>query len=152
MANAPWARLTKFIRPIVTDRPMLIRNRRLPYEIPSNRTPMKALTGASRANAPATGHAGASLARILDVGKARKLDVVEVAVLFFHAPDVDRLDDVAGRRVDHDRSARAVVLPALEHADRLVAVGVTAVLGQHFIDRRHAVESGDRHEVRTLVA
>ncbi len=30
MANAPWARLTKFISPIVTDRPMLMMNRRLP--------------------------------------------------------------------------------------------------------------------------
>ena len=30
IANAPCARLTKFIRPIVTDRPMLMTNNRLP--------------------------------------------------------------------------------------------------------------------------
>ena len=30
IANAPCARLTKFIRPIVTDRPMLMTNSRLP--------------------------------------------------------------------------------------------------------------------------
>ena len=31
----------KFISPMVTDSPMLIRNSRLPYATPSNRTPMK---------------------------------------------------------------------------------------------------------------
>jgi len=30
MANAPWAKLMKFINPKVTESPMLIRNRRLP--------------------------------------------------------------------------------------------------------------------------
>jgi hypothetical protein len=39
MANAPWARFTKFMRPIVTDRPRLTRKSRLPYAMPSNRTP-----------------------------------------------------------------------------------------------------------------
>src|SRR5215472_6066572 len=34
----------KFINPIVTDSPMLMRNRRLPYASPSNSTPMKLVT------------------------------------------------------------------------------------------------------------
>ena len=42
MANAPWARLTKFISPIVTDRPRLMRNSRLPYATPSKTMPTKA--------------------------------------------------------------------------------------------------------------
>src|SRR5580765_6619201 len=41
MAKAPCARLTKFMSPIVTERPMLIRNSRLPYAMPSKRTPMR---------------------------------------------------------------------------------------------------------------
>src|SRR5215831_5937220 len=54
MANAPCARLMKFIRPIVTDRPMLIMNSRLPYAMPSNRTPAKF---PSIANAPKRAYA-----------------------------------------------------------------------------------------------
>ena len=38
----PWARLTKFISPIVTDSPTLIRNSRLPYAMPSKTMPTKA--------------------------------------------------------------------------------------------------------------
>ena len=33
--------MMKFIRPIVTDNPMLIRNSRLPYARPSKTTPIK---------------------------------------------------------------------------------------------------------------
>src|SRR5215475_13585176 len=37
MANAPCARLTKFIRPRVTDRPQASTNSSMPYATPSNR-------------------------------------------------------------------------------------------------------------------
>src|SRR5438105_4134832 len=37
MANAPCARLTKFIRPRVTDRPQASTNSSIPYATPSNR-------------------------------------------------------------------------------------------------------------------
>ena len=37
------------MRPIVTDRPMLMTNSRQPYAMPSNRTPTKLVTNGARA-------------------------------------------------------------------------------------------------------
>src|SRR6185437_4088251 len=48
MAKAQCARLTKFIRPSVTDRPTDSKNNNIPYAMPSNRTPR---TGGSMAAA-----------------------------------------------------------------------------------------------------
>src|SRR5450755_1820945 len=52
--------------------------------------------------------ADALLAGILHIGKLLELGVVELSVDSFDAADIDRLNDVARLRVDHDRSARAV--------------------------------------------
>src|SRR5215813_2694836 len=50
------------------------------------------------------------LDRILDVLEGGELDVVELAVLLLDLADVDVLDDVAGVRIDRDRTARALPL------------------------------------------
>src|SRR5262249_9211530 len=68
---------------------------------------------------PSPSRGGLSLRRVellpwvLHVGNRVELDVGELAVLHLGAPHVDILDDVAGIGVDHDRPARALVLPAL---------------------------------------
>src|SRR5207253_4023129 len=70
MAKAPCARLTKFMRPIVTDRPTLTRKSRLPYAMPSNRTPITTLSPAL-----SQGRGRTSLARVLHVRELVELDV-----------------------------------------------------------------------------
>src|SRR5712692_5860294 len=107
----------KFINPIVTDSPMLIRNSRLPYATPSKTTPMKLvimLRPAGRMNS-ALGFAG-----ILLIGKLVELDVIQSAARLLDLADVHRLHDVARFRVDHDRTTGAYELHALHRCDQLV--------------------------------
>src|SRR5262244_3076454 len=61
------------------------------------------------------------LPRVLDHRDRRDLDIGELSIHLLGATDIDVLHDVAGRRVDLDRTARAVrVLPFLEELHRLV--------------------------------
>src|SRR5207244_13167712 len=51
-----------------------------------------------------------------------KLDIGELAVAFLRPPHVDIQNNVAGGRIDRDRTARAVCeLPVGQELDRLVA-------------------------------
>ena len=92
-------------------------------------------------------------ARILDVLDLVELDVAELAVRrMLDLADVDVLDDVARRRVDRHRPARALPRHALHRGDELLAVGVAAGLLQRLVDEVHAVVAADRHEVRPHAA
>src|SRR5712692_1935457 len=76
------------------------------------------------------------LSRVLDVGKFLELDVIESAVHFPDLSDVNRLYDVAGLRVDHDRAARTHKLHALQRSQQFFRVDRSLGLFQRFCDRR----------------
>src|SRR4030095_4727876 len=121
MAKAPCARLMKFIRPIVTDRPMLMMNSRLPYAMPSNRTPARfpSITPALRARR-------SSVPGVLDVLELVELDVPGLAVDHLHLAQVDGLDRLPRGRIDRERPARAHPLHSLHGLDQLLAGRVGA--------------------------
>src|SRR5664279_4506837 len=130
----------KFIRPIVTDRPMLMMKSRLPYATPSNSTPTRLpsmpapISRMHRARKSASLLPG-FLARILHIGDAIELDVGELAVALLDLADIDRLHHVARLGVDHDRATRARDLQALQHGHRLVTVEIGAGLVHDLVDR-----------------
>src|SRR5512147_1436262 len=88
------------------------------------------------------------LARVDDRLELVELDVLKLAAALLDLAQVDVLHDVARRRVDRDRAARARRLPALGDLHRLVRVDVAAALRDDLVDERHAVVRADRHEVR----
>src|SRR5215475_10709461 len=90
------------------------------------------------------------LAGILDGVEGLELDVVELAVDLLHLADVDVLDDVAGIRIDRDRTARALPLHPLHGRDQLVAVGIATRLLQRFVDQVDAIIPAYGHEARTI--
>src|SRR5438477_6913555 len=110
----------KFIRPIVTDRPMLMMNSSAPYATPSNNTPAMLVT--------ATPSSLRLFARVLDVVELVELDVPQLVVLLLNPAHVDRLHDIARFGIDHDRTARARRLVRLENFHRLVAVDLAVQL------------------------
>src|SRR6185295_18314151 len=114
MANAPCARLTKFINPSVTASPQASTNSSMPYATPSNRMVAMAIPFPP----PFDGGGWRSLFlrglhRVLDVGDGGELDVVEFAADLLDLADVDVLDDVARLGIDRDRPARAFPCHAL---------------------------------------
>src|SRR5438067_2332304 len=130
----------KFMSPIVTESPMLMRKSRLPYASPSKSTPRKLVImclassgspGTVRARDASPGFASAhpglrtsaSLAGVLLVGELVELDVVETPAGLLDLADIHGLHDVARFRIDRDRPARAVELHPLHRSDQLVAVG-----------------------------
>src|SRR5437763_1846502 len=69
------------------------------------------------------------LPRILHVRNRVEFDVGELAVHHLAAADINVLDDVARRRVDRDRAARARIgLPIRQDLHRLIAVELAAGL------------------------
>src|SRR2546421_3791664 len=143
----------KFMSPIVTESPMLMRKSRLPYASPSKSTPRKLLIIWLACPGFAREHPGpgtvASLPRVFLIGKLVEFDVVETAAGFLDLADIHRLHHVACFRIDHDRSARAIELHSLHCRDELVAIGRAAGLLQRLIDGGHAVVSCGGHEIRT---
>src|SRR4030081_1661852 len=113
-----------------------------------NRSPVCAPTVMSSRKVPTSQNAGAirqstvkaigspplsllgGLDRILDGLEGRELDVVELAVLLLDLADIDVLDDVAGVRIDRDRTARAFPFHPFHGGDQPVAVGLSAGLFQ----------------------
>src|SRR3979409_2729976 len=77
--------------------------------------------------------------RILDGLEGRELDVVELAVLLLDLADIDVLDDVAGVRIDRDRTARAFPFHPLHGGDQPIAVSLAAGLLQRLVGEQHAV-------------
>src|SRR5262249_32439936 len=87
------------------------------------------------------------LDRVLHVLDLVDLDIKKLACDFFYAPDIDRLDDVAGFGVDRNRAPRALPLHALGRGDEGLAVGVAAGLLERLVDQVHAVPAADRVDV-----
>src|SRR4051794_16299037 len=85
----------------------------------------------------------ACLHRILDVLDLVELHVAQLIADLLDAPDIDRLDDVAGLRVDRDRAARALPGHALGGRDQAFAVGLEAGFLQRLIDEVRAVIAAD---------
>src|SRR5579859_5764049 len=144
IAKAPCARFTKFMRPIVTDRPTLTRKSRLPYAMPSKRTPITPILSPALSQ----GRGRTSLAGVLHIRKLVELHVPVLAAALLDLAHVHRLHDVARGRIDRDGAAWARELQRFQHLHRLVAVDVAAEPLHGLGDRRHAVVAADRHEVR----
>src|SRR5258706_8631878 len=93
------------------------------------------------------------LPRILDRGAYRlDLDVGELAADPAHFAQILVLYDVARRRVDRDRPARAVrVLEILQELHGPVRIELAFLLADRVHDGRHAVVAAHGDEVRRLV-
>src|SRR3954471_22932774 len=167
MANTPCARLTKPIRPIVTERPTEITYSTAPKARPRNSVlmrPERISIGSSGNKTPA-GAAGVLrfsrvtllllvdfLPRILDRGDGLELHVGEMTTDLAYLAHVLVLHDVARFRIDGDRPARAVrILPALPDRHRLVRVHLALLLDHGVEDGLHRVPGADRDEVRPRV-
>src|SRR5215831_5180760 len=160
MAKPPWARLTKPIRPMVTDRPTDTMNRTIPAATPPRSmlaTSMpritRAPTGASRGRGGAGSLPGARPDLLLLALILHRVDLADgllgdVAVLHHDLRQVLVHHDVAGDRVDRDGPARTVELPALQGVQRLVGVDLALEGLDHVHDGRHPVVAADGHEVR----
>src|SRR6478735_2186070 len=99
-----------------------------------NRRPMRAaVRRAIESKASALRRAGTDLlflAGVLDVVDLAELLLVQSAVLALH--NLDQIlvhDDVAGRGIDRDRAAWAVVFPGLQRVERGGGVGDLALGG-----------------------
>src|SRR5262249_34612180 len=186
MAKPPCARLTKPIRPIVTDRPTETMNSTMPAATPPRimlamstpkitRGGWGGLGGPSRPPQLQSGHpAHRSTPRpSRDIGGRSKppilltrarpdllllagvLDPVDLsddllehaAVLHARLGQVLVHHNIAGDRVDHDRTARARELPALERLQCRVGLDLALERVDDVDDRSHAVVAADRHEV-----
>src|SRR2546427_9151725 len=175
MAKPPWARLTKPIRPIVTERPTDTMNSTMPAATPprsmlATSTPkitsglggVEERPGSPWARRTSGGLGGArnppcssSRARpdlLLLAGVPDPVDLadhllVDAAVLHHRLGQVLVHDDVARDGVDHDGAARARELPALERIERRVDLDLALERLGDVDDRRHAVVAADGHEV-----
>src|ERR1700736_2214122 len=87
-------------------------------------------------------------ARALHPRVFEDLPVDELAIDALDAADIDGFDEVARRRIDGDRPARADEVDLLERRHRLVGVDHAVELRHHVADRMHAVIAGHRHEAR----
>src|SRR5499427_4147530 len=111
MAKPPCARLTKPIRPIVTERPTDTMNKTMPAATPPSSmlatstpkiTTAERLLGRCRARTDLL-----LLAGVLDPVDLADHLLVDTPVLHDRFGQVLVHDDVAGHRIDHDRTARA---------------------------------------------
>src|SRR5215472_16317194 len=139
MAKPPWARLTKPMRPIVTDRPTDTMNNTIPAA-----TPPRSVLTTSTPRITDGESLGARpdlllLAGVLDVVDLADHLLADAAVLHHHLGQVLVHHDVARDGVDHDGPARAAELPALEHIQRLVGVDLALERLAHLYYRCHAV-------------
>src|SRR2546428_3294265 len=171
MAKPPWARLTKPIKPMVTERPTDTMNSTMPAATPprsmlATSTPKitsveerpgspgarRALGGLGGARSPPCSSRRARpdlllLARVLD-GLDLADRLLENAAVFHHRlGEVLVHDDVAGDGVDHDGAAGARELPAFERLERRLRLDLAFQRLAHVDDRRHAVVAADGHEV-----
>src|SRR3989442_652030 len=181
MAKPPWARLTKPIKPIVTERPTDTMKSTMPPATPprtmlatsmpkitssavgsgnyATSPPRERLVWSSRRNGsaaqPSLGGAGPDLlflACVLHGVDLAKNLLEEAAVFHHHLGHILVHDDVASVGIDHDRAARTVELPALERGQRLVGFDLAFERLDDVDDRGHAVVAADGKEVRRRVS
>src|SRR5271155_2369791 len=87
------------------------------------------------------------LERVLDRREGFELNRPRLPVYLLDLADIHVLDDVAGARIDRDRSARAFPLHALHGADHCLGIGIAVGLLERFLDQRHAGLAADRNEI-----
>src|SRR5579883_3340106 len=83
---------------------------------------------------------------VLDVRKRLELLGPQLAVNLLDLADVDVADDVARRRVDRDRAARAFEGHAFHRGNQLVAVAIAAGFLERFVDEVQTVIGAERDE------
>src|SRR5215471_700847 len=162
MAKPPCARLTKPMRPIVTDRPTDTMKSTMPAATPprsmlATSTPqITSALGRGRRSQSGRGSArslGARpdlllLAGVLDaVDRADHL-LRDLAVLHHDFGEVLVHHDIARDGVDRDGPAWTVELPSLERIQCLVRLDLALEHVDHVDDRGHAVVATHGHEVR----
>src|SRR5215467_9062566 len=98
----------------------------------------------SRAHSSAGSVLHAGLDRILDVFHLVDFDIDRPIADLVDPADIDRLDDVAGFRVDRDRAAGTLPGHPLGGRDQRLAVRLAAGLFERFINQVHAVVAADR--------
>src|SRR5262245_47657497 len=95
----------------------------------------------------AHGGPGLLVRRVFHVRDCLKLDIDNVVADFFHAADVDVLNDVAGRRINRDGSARTLPLHPLGSRNQGIAIRLAACLPQSFVKQVHAIITTDSKEI-----
>src|ERR1700730_597194 len=86
-------------------------------------------------------------ARALHPRVFEDLPVDELAIDALDAADIDGFDEVARRRIDGDRPARADEVDLLERRHRLVRIDRPMERRHHVANGVHAVIARDRHEI-----
>src|SRR5215813_3130467 len=153
IAKPPWARLTKPMRPIVTERPTDTMNSTMPAATPPSSMLARSTPKiTNERDARLLGGRSARpdlllLARVLDPVDLADDLLVDAAVLHHRLGQVLVHHDVARDRIDHDGATRARELPALEGLQRGVHLDLALEHLRHVDDRRHAVIAADGHEV-----
>src|SRR5437867_5268688 len=125
MAKPPWARLTKPIKPMVTERPTDTMNSTMPAA-----TPPSSMLARSTPKITSFGRARPDLLLLAGV-----LDPVDLAdhllenapVLHHRLGQVLVHYDIAGDRIDHDGTTRAREFPTLQRLQRLLGVDLPLV-------------------------
>src|SRR5215813_5759771 len=154
MAKPPWARLTKPIRPMVTERPTDTMKSTMPAATPPRSmlaTSTPKITNGCDARRLVGGRSARPdlllLARVLDAVDLADHLLVDAPVLHHRLGQVLVHHDVARYGIDHDRAAGARELPALERPEGGVDLDLALERLDDVDDRRHAVVAADRHEV-----
>src|SRR6185503_2980120 len=151
IAKPPWARLTKPIKPMVTESPTDTMNSTMPAATPPRSMLATSAPKIMRAFAAASLRGAGPdlllLARVLDAVDLADDLLEDAAVLHDRLRQVLVHDDVPGDGVDRDGPARAVELPSLEGLQRLVRLDLPPERLGHVDDGGHAVVAADGHEV-----
>src|SRR5947207_13401841 len=147
MAKPPCARLTKPIRPMVTDRPTDTMNSTMPAATPPST--MLAMSAPKITGGPAYVWRGANrdsvgrarpdlqlLARVLHPLDLADHLLVQLAIrAHHHLGQVFIHHDVAGDGIDHDRAARTVEAPLLDRGESLVGFDLALERLRHVHDQ-----------------
>src|SRR5579884_1445736 len=145
-AGAAW--LAAAIAAIATMHPRMICSPDF-YHLPGRSGPHKpALFGWS---ASFLGSSLLHVTRIFDIRDLVDVDIAQLVADLFDAADVNRLHDVAGLWIDHDRPARAFPAHALGGSNQGIAVGLARGLLQGGVDQVHAIVAADGEEIRVAM-
>src|SRR5882762_5849038 len=156
IAKPPWARLTKPMRPIVTERPTDTMNSTMPAATPPStmlaRSTPAIMGGMGGARSPPCSSTGAGPDLLLLAGVLDPVDLADhlledAPVLHHRLGQVLVHDDISGDRIDRDGTARARELPSLQRLQRLLGVDLALERLDDVDDRRHAVVAADSHEI-----
>src|SRR4029077_10692569 len=89
--------------------------------------------------------------RDLGGGGGGEFDVCDLSVALLDLSEIDRLDDVAGRRINSNGTARTLEFGLLQKLHGPVRIEIALLGLDHLIDRPKHVVGHDRYETeRTL--